>query len=80
MWIRLSTSQRRFELLLWSLFLVFKGLVSYRHVTFICEVEECKRVVIGCFSRTLAPVFVWARKTTVCRKVYKVNGLVLLTH
>ena len=78
MWIRLSTSQRRFELLLW--FLVFKGLVSYRHVTFICEVEECKRVVSGCFSRTLVPVFVWARKTTVCRKVYKVNGLVLLTH
>ena len=55
MWIRLSTSQRRFELLLW--FLVFKGLVSYRHVTFICEVEECKRVVSGCFSRTLVPVF-----------------------
>ena len=67
MWIRLSTSQRRFELLLW--FLVFKGLVSYRHVTFICEVEECKRVVSGCFSRTLVPVFVWARKTTLQKSI-----------
>ena len=64
MWIRLSPQVNVDSNSCFGLFLVFKGLVSYRDVTFICEVEECKRVVSGCFSRTLVPVFVWATKTT----------------
>lgn len=56
----LSSSQRRFELFLW--FVSCFQRLSYRNVTFICDVEEYKRVVSGCFSRTLVPVFVWAEE------------------
>lgn len=31
------------------------------------------RIVSGCFSRPLVPVFIWDRKTTFCGKVHKIN-------
>ena len=42
MWIRLSPLVNVDSNSCFSLFLVFKGLVSYRDVTFICEVKEFK--------------------------------------